>query len=1356
MQRTIAFTFAVGTLDGTLYATTDDGPQLFVQQPDGLDGLENWYLRMHRGWLNFTDTNQHTYLVGLEPYYSQNFDGLIPIVSLDRQRASVQSNNTIRLNNTPILVDPNYPLDVIVTRRFAGNGQDVWVTRDNGLSSGLYLPTALRDIDAAKGLVTLADFRLQSGDSVHVSYSYLEYYLVYRGFPDAFGRFVHLDVNPSGGHTWMNLWNIANQAGLKTAADTSLSTITSSLSNVATLVQHKQTITPGGTATITSSTQASAANVQFSAGVNESQALTLVASSATSDQAETLPLNNASIASIAANPNPILQPQGQTRPYALTGTYSLTATATPVQTLAPKSVSGVANTSTAQVVATNISTTNRVYTSWTNFTTAVNLTSVPQGSGYRHTWLYDPAQVVSATLEVDQLPIDQNSGITMELRNLVQTTTGGTVGIVPSEFPWNMHDHLNGVPIDGYGGNLPGPYFDVFCRLISPGNTLSPAGYVFAQHEISTLNDQSFNDYSAGLPAYVSAQPQMNYTGSYTFSLYPVANSGSSAWDDNLALGNVSWSLAGQYRLSSLQTQTSTSYAYPTGKTQTFATDTTTTAPVNAGTQLSLSLSNVVTYSDAAGHASYNVSLTAPNGTVVLVQSGITSAQTFVYSNPNASAGIYTWTVWASAAGTQQGSGTYPCSATVGYSWSDIVTSYTYSSTAGTLQQTYSTSSTALAPTVSGTEIFFQLGAGKLDGDAVGGSGVYVRLLNPRGQLLTYNLSTGGSDNGQNPLTGPVTLSYYDANATSGTYRWETTTTYVDATGDGAGTSARAQRDAQIYAQPNHQADYAVNCPVTLGWSESVTVLGYTYSNVSPTPIQYPTDATTKAPVDAGSQLQLQLTAVSAKSDTYGTSSLTVQLLNPSGQVVLSATNITGPTTQTYSAAGAPAGRYIWQLFAVAANNGTGTSHYNVTFSGNSTWTAHVTTTAYPDVSASNTFVTPASTLAPAASGTQLVMTITQATLPSDARGSCSYTVSLANPSGTTVYTAGNQTAPGTFTYSNAGAAAGSWTWTLTLLNHGTIANTKTATLTGKHTWYQSVTTNATVYTETDGTAQTYPVTATAAPSGADRPLTLNVNSISCFSDANGHGSFTVQLSNPASTIVKTWNVAQTGLLSYYDPAAASGTWTWSVTATCTRPNTGTGSYASSMSALLTWPQIDQVPTTFYTANPGPSYTYKTGLYTVAPKTTATQLTATVNEIVAPSDAFGSSSVNVQLFDPSNNVKQTWSNVTAGQTLSYSNSNAVSGQWSWVVYGSCTSKNNGTTQYADQWSIDLGWQEAEDDEAATNLLLTRALYLYLTIDGYPFHAVLDPLDDPTTPLVYDTNNALSGTRYAAMPTIHAF
>jgi hypothetical protein len=163
---------------------------------------------------------------------------VIPLITRARAEASIITRTTIRVSETPILVDPQYPVDVIVSRRTPLGIVDTWVTRLNGLSTGVYDPTSLSDIDASKGTITLARTGVSADDTVHVAYTYLEYSYVYRGFGDAFGRFVHLDVNPAGGHTFMNLWNITSTSQLQSIVGSSTPQITSYQQNVQTPVQH--------------------------------------------------------------------------------------------------------------------------------------------------------------------------------------------------------------------------------------------------------------------------------------------------------------------------------------------------------------------------------------------------------------------------------------------------------------------------------------------------------------------------------------------------------------------------------------------------------------------------------------------------------------------------------------------------------------------------------------------------------------------------------------------------------------------------------------------------------------------------------------------------------------------------------------------------------------------------------------------------------------------------------------------------------------------------------------------------------------------------------------------------------------
>lgn len=101
-------------------------------------------------------------------------------------------------------------------------------------------------------------------------------------------------------------------------------------------------------------------------------------------------------------------------------------------------------------------------------------------------------------------------------------------------------------------------------------------------------------------------------------------------------------------------------------------------APVDATTQLSLLLSAVVAPADANGATSYTVQLADPSGTIVLTDTGITSDTTINYSDPAATAGAFTWTVWATVAPLNVASETYACSCMITATWTEpgVITSY--------------------------------------------------------------------------------------------------------------------------------------------------------------------------------------------------------------------------------------------------------------------------------------------------------------------------------------------------------------------------------------------------------------------------------------------------------------------------------------------------------------------------------------------------------------------------------------------------------------------------------------------------------------------------------------------------------
>jgi hypothetical protein len=195
------------------------------------------------------------------------------------------------------------------------------------------------------------------------------------------------------------------------------------------------------------------------------------------------------------------------------------------------------------------------------------------------------------------------------------------------------------------------------------------------------------------------------------------------------------------------------------------------------------------------------------------------------------------------------------------------------------------------------------------------------------------------------------------------------------------------------------------------------------------------------------------------------------------------------------------------------------------------------------------------------------------------------------------------------------------------------------------------------------------------------------------------------------------------------------------------------------------WQEIDDINTTFYEAVPGPLLSYTTNAFTVAPQSAGSEIGFSFSQLTFPNnlvaETVGRFYITVSLYDP-NNVLQASYNIgpNQGATLSpYINENALSGPYTITVQGfvvPSSTTNSYVGSYPITFTLNVSYQVAVEDNLPTYLLVERALYMYLTADGWPFHAVLDLLDNPDTPLAYDTNNAMTGTRYAAIPTIHAF
>ena len=523
-NRTLGFTFNLGLPNGTVYLTTDNGAQIFLQEPDNLDADSNWYLRMHRGWLNYTDSNSNNYLVGLEPYYTQNFDGYFPLITASQRKADVISTVTVQIENTPIYVDTNYPIDIVVTRQTSQGLQNYWVTRDNLMASGVYQPQSIADIDAARGTVTLADFVLFNGDTVHVSYTYSEYYYVYQGFPDKFGRFIWLDVNPSGGHTWFNIWNIQDEQNVETFTPSiSSPSVSGFIGNVPLVVNRSQVVSATSTSVIVSATAAGTTNSPFSAPVLGSATTSITSSASAVPTSTMLPFIGSSEAQILATPTPVVVDTFMSVDSNYTGTARIVGNPTSTSTVNPKSTLGSA-TSTVNINTGTQSLIGAFTSPTSNKQLAVTINTISYDQPYsldlwQHT--IEPITPVSIPIRADASPNTAAAALSLNLSNCSMNIVGAGQGTV-SQYPWNLYDHQHPI-VSEPPGILAGPYINVVVQLFNP------AGVQVQSWTLSSLTAaQNLSWFSPGAAV-----------GTYTYKVTAVAVGGNTTWTDQNILSAV-------------------------------------------------------------------------------------------------------------------------------------------------------------------------------------------------------------------------------------------------------------------------------------------------------------------------------------------------------------------------------------------------------------------------------------------------------------------------------------------------------------------------------------------------------------------------------------------------------------------------------------------------------------------------------------------------------------------------------------------------------------------------------------------------------------------------------------------------
>ena len=720
-------------------------------------------------------------------------------------------------------------------------------------------------------------------------------------------------------------------------------------------------------------------------------------------------------------------------------------------------------------------------------------------------------------------------------------------------------------------------------------------------------------------------------------------------------------------------------------------------APTTPGTQLNFHVANTSLPSDAHGSSGVEIVVQKADGSgtwVIDVSNPANNSDHVYYAAGETCKSYYAWYRTIINSNNNNGASSYAANVDGHYFYynNDNSTAYNYSTTNGATSS-IATSAAALVG-AAGTPISCTFTGVSVPGDAYGTSYINVSLLNPAGTIVQSWTVTSNQ-----------TLTYTGGNGGTGTWTWQFTPIAVRS------------------GAPTTNINYTDSWTAQTSWYESIGTTTYSYSTADGPVATYTSDASTQAPTSGSVQLSLDLTNCTFPSDANGNSYVTVVLKNPSGTVLTHAYNahynsttgtnagavaFAGATTFTYSAAGAPAGAYTWTVQAHTNSTNTGSSSYAVSF--NATPAAYQTssgtnyTYAHAD-GASTSFSTAGGTLAPTSPTTQLTLSLSSLVMPSDSEGTVNYRVDLLNPAASVVQTwsiASGQTSAN-IAYSAPGAAAGVWVWhvyaQVTPTGSGTVNKTYVSSATVTTGWYENHTVTTTTYTSNLGAVSSFPLPSnTLAPTSAAQQLSFTVNSQVAGSDASGTSAWAVELYDPTGTTqLQVWNGVTTGqVLTYSNSSAVAGAYIWKCVAYCTNNSTGTSSYSDSINFTLGWYDSVTTTTTTYSTTAGTQTSVATAASTVPPTSPSTQLSFNMSSLVAASNSSGSSSWNVTLAAPGNNVVRSWTGLTTAQTLTWFGANAVGGIYTWYFQAVCavSGSPSATSPYSDTIAGTLTWYQS--------------------------------------------------------------
>jgi hypothetical protein len=345
--------------------------------------------------------------------------------------------------------------------------------------------------------------------------------------------------------------------------------------------------------------------------------------------------------------------------------------------------------------------------------------------------------------------------------------------------------------------------------------------------------------------------------------------------------------------------------------------------PTTAGTQLNFHVGAVAPSSNAQGSANVEVVVQRTTDSVNVIDTSSPTANSD-HTYYNAGETCTSYAVYMRAiiiSNTSTGVATYNPNVDGYFYWyqNDASSSTSYSTTNGA-SASFATSTLSVAPTSPGTAVSLVITSLSTPSNAGGASGLQAVLYDPNNnQVSSQQVSATG------------TYSYNNAAAIAGQYTW-VLYGFI---------STNSANSAQTYT---------VTAAGSVNWYQVQTTTTTTYSNNSGQAYTYSTPSSAVAPVNAGTQLTLNLTNVTVPSNAAGTTYLYVKLQNPSGTAVTFAYNASynstsgtdtgyqrgyaGATTFTYSAAAAPQGVWTWTVFAQVVGTNTADSAYSCSWSG--------------------------------------------------------------------------------------------------------------------------------------------------------------------------------------------------------------------------------------------------------------------------------------------------------------------------------------------------------------------------------------------------------------------------------------